>query len=172
MRLIKAIIASLLSIWLTGCGIAQSVSEGAVDLSNSVFSWDVRTLHLDVTARAELNMDDEGHSSPVVVRIYQLKEADTFNSVSYQDLVNQDSEVLKDSLLESKEIVLKPNTSISIDVPFDKKAEVAGIVALFKEPNLKDNSWRLVLSRSDLNINKPREIVASQYTIKLMEESK
>ena len=172
MRLINVLIISTLSIWLSGCGIAQSVSEGVVDLSNSVFSWNVRTLHLDITARAELNVDDEGHSSPVVIRIYQLKEADTFNSISYQNLVDQDNDALKESLLESKEVVLKPDTAISIDVPFDKKAEVAAIVALYKEPDLKENSWRLILTRSDLNISTPREIVANKYSIKLMDENK
>lgn len=172
MRLIFILMTSLLTIGLTGCGIAQSVSEGASDLSNSIFTWDVRTLHLDIAARAELNMDDDSRSSAVVIRIYQLKEVDTFNSVSYQDLVNQDSDALSESLIESKEIILKPNTAISIDVPLNKKAEFVGIAALYKDPNLKENSWRLVLTRSDLNINKPREIVASQYTIKLVDENK
>lgn len=172
MKIINVSIAILLTTWLTGCGIAQSVTEKAVDLSNSVFTWDIRTLHLDIIARSELNMDDEDKSSPVVIRIYQLKDADDFNSASYQEIVDQDSDRLKESLIESKEMILKPNTAISIDTSFDKKAKVVGIVALYKEPNLKDDSWRLVLKRGDLNINKPREIVASQYTIKLMDESK
>jgi type VI secretion system protein VasD len=169
MRLIITLIASL---WLTGCGIVQNVSENAVDLSNSIFTWDVRTLHLDIIARAELNMDDDSRSSAVVVRIYQLKETDTFSSITYENLVNQDNDVLKETLLESKEIVLKPNTAVSIDVPLNKKAKFVGIAALYKEPNLKENSWRLVLARDDLHINKPREIVASQYTIKLMDKNK
>lgn len=172
MRLINTFMACVLTIGLTGCGIVQSTYEGAADLTNSVFSWSIRTIHLDITARAELNMDDEKLSSPVVIRIYQLKDAETFNSVFYEDLVNKDSDALKESLLESKELILKPNTSVSVDIPFDKKADVVGIAALYRDPNLKENSWRLVLTRSDLHINKPREIIASQYTIKLLDESK
>ncbi|OCG16479.1 type VI secretion system-associated lipoprotein [Gilliamella sp. Fer1-1] len=170
MRIMNILIAILLTIWLTGCGIAQRVSEKAADLSNSIFTWDVRTLHLDITARSELNMDDDGHSSPVVIRIYQLKETDAFNSVSYQEIVEQDSDALKESMIESKEIVLKPNTASSIDVSFDQKAKAVGIAALYKEPNLNEDNWRLVLKRGDLNITKPREIIASQYTIKLVDE--
>lgn len=172
MKIINLSIVILLTIWLKGCGMVHSISEKASDFSNSIFTWNIRTLHLDITARSELNMDDEGRSSPVVIRIYQLKKANTFDSVSYQDLVDQDSNVLKESLLESKEIVLKTNTAIAIDIPFDKKAKVVGITAFYKEPNIKDNSWRLVLKRGDLNINKPREIVAKQYTITLMDEHK
>lgn len=170
MRIVNALSVSLLAIWLTGCGVVQSASEGAIGLSNAIFSWDIRTLHLDITARAEINVDDDAQSSPVVIRIYQLKDDESFNSASYQELVDQDNDVLKDSLIESKEVILRPNTSISIDVPFDKKAKFVGIAALFKEPDLKENTWRLVLTRSDLNINKPREIEASQYTIKLLDE--
>lgn len=166
----KTLLASLLIISLMGCGIAQSVSETAVEITDSVFKWNVRTLHLDLKARAELNTDDDGRSSPVVIRIYQLKDADNFNAASYQELVDNDSEILQESLIESKEVVLKPDTSISIDTPFDKKADAVGVIALFKEPNLKDNSWRLVLERGDLYITEPREIIASQYSIKLVEE--
>ncbi|MCX8574736.1 MULTISPECIES: type VI secretion system lipoprotein TssJ [unclassified Gilliamella] len=170
MRIMKTLLASLLIISLMGCGIAQSVSETAVEITDSVFKWNVRTLHLDLKARAELNTDDDGRSSPVVIRIYQLKDADNFNAASYQELVDNDSEILQESLIESKEVVLKPDTSISIDTPFDKKADVVGVIALFKEPNLKDNSWRIVLERGDLYITEPREIIASQYSIKLVEE--
>lgn len=166
----KTLLASLLIISLMGCGIAQSVSETAVEITDSVFKWNVRTLHLDLKARAELNTDDDGRSSPVVIRIYQLKDADNFNAASYQELVDNDSEILQESLIESKEVILKPDTSISIDTPFDKKADVVGVIALFKEPNLKDNSWRIVLERGDLYITEPREIIASQYSIKLVEE--
>ncbi|OCG00614.1 type VI secretion system lipoprotein TssJ [Gilliamella sp. wkB308] len=170
MKIMKTLLASLLIISLMGCGIAQSVSETAVEITDSVFKWNVRTLHLDLKARAELNTDDDGRSSPVVIRIYQLKDADNFNAASYQELVDNDSEILQESLIESKEVVLKPDTSISIDTPFDKKADAVGVIALFKEPNLKDNSWRLVLERGDLYITEPREIIASQYSIKLVEE--
>lgn len=170
MRIIKTLLASLLIISLMGCGIAQSVSETAVEITDSVFKWNVRTLHLDLKARAELNTDDDGRSSPVVIRIYQLKDADNFNAASYQELVDNDSEILQESLIESKEVVLKPDTSISIDTPFDKKADVVGVIALFKEPNLKDNSWRILLERGDLYITEPRQIIASQYSIKLVEE--
>ncbi|MWP50316.1 MULTISPECIES: type VI secretion system lipoprotein TssJ [unclassified Gilliamella] len=170
MRIIKTLLVSLLIISLMGCGIAQSVSETAVEIKDSVFKWNVRTLHLDLKARAELNSDDDGRSSPVVIRIYQLKDADNFNAASYQELVDNDSEILQESLIESKEVVLKPDTSISIDTPFDKKADAVGVIALFKEPNLKDNSWRIVLERGDLYITEPRQIIASQYSIKLMEE--
>ncbi|MDF7669692.1 type VI secretion system lipoprotein TssJ [Orbaceae bacterium ESL0721] len=172
MRILTILMTTFSLFWLTGCGIAQNITEGATGISNAVFQWDIRTLHLDFTTRAELNSDDNGQSSPVVIRIYQLINPKTFEAATYQDLVSNDDEVLKDSLVESKEIILKPNTTISIDVPFSKKADVVGIAAFYKEPDMKKNSWRIVLTRSDLHINKPREISASHYTLKLVDEER
>ncbi|WP_392563392.1 type VI secretion system lipoprotein TssJ [Orbus wheelerorum] len=165
------IVAALLSVFaLTGCGAAQSVSEGTAGVAKAIFVWDVRTLHLDYTARAELNTDDKGRSSPVVIRMYQLKDAKSFESATYPLLVSNDQETLGDSLLATKEIVLKPNTSLSVDTPFDKDADYVGIMALFKEPDLKQNNWRILLKRRDLNINKPREIIANKFALELVAE--
>lgn len=155
---------------LTACGAAQSVSEGTTSVAKAIFVWDVRTLHLDFTARAELNTDDSGKSSPVVIRMYQLKDPKSFEAASYNDLVDGDQEALADSLLATKEIVLKPSTSISVDTPFDKNAEYVGIVALFKDPDLKKNNWRLVLERRDLNISSARNITVNPSMLELVVE--
>lgn len=170
MRIIRILIVILSISWLTGCGIAQSVSDTAAGLSQSVFNWSIKTLYLDIKARSELNLDDEGRSSPVVLRVYQLTNAEKFNSATYTELVDQDSDVLKDTLIETKEIILRPDRSISIDTPLDKKATAVGVIGLFKEPNLKNGSWKLTLTRKDLHISKPREIIASKYSLKMQDE--
>lgn len=170
MKRFNLIIICLLTICLSGCGIAQSLTRGASSLGNSIFSWDIKTLHLDITARSELNLDDEDKSSPVVIRIYQLTKDTAFKSASYQNLVDQDSDELKSTLLDTKEIVLKPDTSVSIEVPFDSKAKFVAVVALYNNPDLKADNWRLVLKRSDLRITKARKIEASKYIIKLVDK--
>lgn len=170
MRNLKTIIYCLFSIILTGCGAAQSVTEGTANVAKAIFVWDVRTVHLDFTARAELNTDDNNHSSPVMIRIYQLKDPKSFESATYPSLVDSDQETLGASLLALKEIVLKPNTSFSVDTPYDKDADYLGIVALFKEPDLKKNNWRLLLKRRDLNITSARKIIANKFTLELIPE--
>ncbi len=52
----------------------------------------INTLHLDFTAREALNTDArENHSlsEPVVVRIYQLKDRQTFDRLVYQQLLEE-----------------------------------------------------------------------------------
>lgn len=170
MKIIYLFVGSILALLLMGCGAAQVVSEGTASVAKAVFVWDVRTLHLDFTARAELNTDDEGRSSPVVIRIYQLSDVQSFNAATYHDLVSQDQDTLGASLLAIKEIVLKPDNAISIDVPFDKNADFVGIAALYKSPDLKHENWRLVIKRRELNINKPRYIIVNPTALELIEE--
>ncbi|WP_392561466.1 type VI secretion system lipoprotein TssJ [Orbus sturtevantii] len=171
MKKIIMIVVTMLSVLiLTACGAAQSVSEGTAGVAKAIFVWDVRTLHLDYSARAELNTDDKNRSSPVVIRMYQLSDAKSFEAATYPLLVNDDRDLLGSSLLATKEIVLKPNSSISVDTAFDKDAQYVGIMALFKEPDLKQNNWRILLKRRDLNINKPREIIANKFALELIAE--
>lgn len=59
---------------------------------NAVFYKKINTLHLDFTAREALNTDArENHSlsEPVVVRIYQLKDRQTFDRLVYQQLLEE-----------------------------------------------------------------------------------
>ncbi|SQC93470.1 Uncharacterized protein conserved in bacteria [Cedecea neteri] len=53
----------LLALSLAGCGLTQSVSDGTKSAFTSVFYKKIKVLHLDFTAREELNTDArENHS--------------------------------------------------------------------------------------------------------------
>lgn len=86
-----ACLLPLLALCLSGCGLTQRVSEGTKSAFNAVFYKKINTLHLDFTAREALNTDArENHSlsEPVVVRIYQLKDRQTFDRLVYQQLLD------------------------------------------------------------------------------------
>lgn len=40
---------------VTGCGLTQKVSEGTVSLTKSIFYKEIKTLHLDLSAREAAN---------------------------------------------------------------------------------------------------------------------
>ncbi len=87
-----ACLLPLLALCLSGCGLTQRVSEGTKSAFNAVFYKKINTLHLDFTAREALNTDArENHSlsEPVVVRIYQLKDRQTFDRLVYQQLLEE-----------------------------------------------------------------------------------
>ena len=48
--------------------------------------------------------------------------------------------------------------SHTLNMPMDEDAQFVAVVGLFNRPDQKDNRWRLVLTRDDLDPDKPRTI--------------
>jgi type VI secretion system protein VasD len=160
---------ALLALSLTGCGLTQSVSDGTKSAFSSVFYKKIKVLHLDFTAREALNTDtreSNAFSAPVLVRIYQLKEAKTFENALYQQLLKEGDTLLKDDLLASRDVILKPGGSVSLDMPMETNTRFVGVVGLFRQPEEEKNTWKLILGREALDPDKPRviEVGSNQLT--------
>jgi len=146
-------LAPLLALSLAGCGLTQSVTEGTKSVFNSVFHKEIKRLHLDFIAREELNTDDRESrslSEPVIVRVYQLKDRKTFDKTVYQQLLQEGDAILKEDLLASRDVVLKPGSDISLDMPMESDAQFVAIAALFRHPDTVTDSWKYVLARDEL----------------------
>jgi type VI secretion system protein VasD len=148
----------LLAFSLTGCGVAQGVTEGARTVYTAVFYKKINVLHLDFTAREALNTDSrESHpqSEPVVLRVYQLKDRKAFDKTVYQQLLQDDSSILKDDLLASRDVVLKPGGDVGLDMPMEEGAKFVAVAGLFRHPDMDNYTWKRVLSREELEPDKP-----------------
>ncbi|MBN4832552.1 type VI secretion system lipoprotein TssJ [Enterobacter hormaechei] len=162
----------LLPLLLTGCGLTQKIGDGTSSVMKSVFYKEVKTLHLDVTARSELNTDDSENTSlsqPVMVRVYQLKDRKAFDRIVYQQLVTEGDDAAGDELLASRSLVVKPGADVSLDMPMEEAAQFVAVVALFRAPDMAKNDWKLVLTRDDLDPDKPRIIEASNNRLILQQ---
>ncbi|AIR62109.1 type VI secretion protein [Cedecea neteri] len=160
---------ALLALSLTGCGLTQSVSDGTKSAFSSVFYKKIKVLHLDFVAREELNTDtreSNAFSAPVLVRIYQLKEAKTFENALYQQLLKEGDTLLQDDLLASRDVIIKPGGSASLDMPMETNTRFVGVVGLFRQPDQEKNTWKLILDREALDPDKPRviEVGSNQLT--------
>lgn len=78
------LLAFLMVTVLTGCGLTQTVKDGAVSVTQSIFYPQVKTLHLDLRAREGVNNNAKGASLATVVRIYQLKDRQAFDNTDYR----------------------------------------------------------------------------------------
>lgn len=133
------LLAFLMATLLTGCGLTQTVKDGAVSVTQSIFYPQVKTLHLDLRAREGVNNNAKGASLATVVRIYQLKDRQAFDNTDYPSLFAGDGLAL----------------------------QADRVAAMFIDPDLTQNSWRLVLTRDDLDPARPRIIEASQNQLTL-----
>ena len=152
---------AVLATLLTGCGLTQTVTDSTTATTKAIFYKQVKTLHLDVSGRAAMNVDEtnmKALSVPTLVRVYQLRDSRAFERVSYDKLLSDDDSALIADLLDKQTLVIKPEEGAQLNAPLDKDAKFVAVVALFREPDIGTNTWRVTLSRDDLDPDRARVI--------------
>jgi type VI secretion system VasD/TssJ family lipoprotein len=104
------------------------------------------------TINVNMNCDDDCNgSNAIVVKVYQLKNADKFRNATFESLVSNPEEILGDDLIVNTkyEKTLIPGESFSLD-EYEIKPETGylGIMGDFFSP-AKD-SWSQVVAASDI----------------------
>ena len=160
----KTVLILFTLIALGGCGAWQSVKDGTIETTHSIFYTKLKSLKLDLIARHGLNQNERGQSLSTVVRIYQLKDGQNFEAAAYLDLLNQDKSLLAENMLESKQVVIRPGESVNINEKFHPEAEYVGIVAFFNR--IEDGqSWKLLIPKKSLSNKKAFPIELMDKTI-------
>lgn len=155
---------------LSGCGLAQTVSDATTSTAKAIFYKQVNTLHLDFTGRPALNTgitDMTGLSVPTVVRVYQLRDNKIVDKAAYDAVLDNADNLLSADLLDQHAVVVKSGEGAQLDVPLNKDAQFVTVVALFRTPDTQKNTWRLTLTRDDLDPDRARviELGNSQLTL-------
>lgn len=161
------LLASAAGMMLSGCGLTQKVTDGTVAVTKSIFYKQVKTLHLDIRTREAVNSNARGEALSVVVRVYQLKDRKTFDAIDYPSLFSDDSQAIKVDLLVEKDIHLRPGGAVMVDMPMDSSAQYVAVAGMFMSPDQVNNTWRVVLSRDELDPDKPRIIEAGDNRLTL-----
>lgn len=146
---------------LGGCGFIQTVSDATTSTAKAIFYKQVKTLHLDLTGRAAMNTDVtdmNALSVPTVVRVYQLRDNKAVDKATYDSVLIHADNLLRADLLEQHALVVKPQEGIQLNVPLNKDAQFVTVVALFRMPDTRMNTWRLTLTRDDLDPDRARVI--------------
>jgi len=107
----------------------------------------VQTINVDMICDDNCN-----ENNAIVVKIYQLKNADKFRNASFESLISNPEEILGDDLIpDSKyEKTLIPGESFQInEYEIKPEASYIGIVGDFHSPG-KD-SWLQVVSAYDID---------------------
>ena len=109
--------------------------------------------YVRVRGVASLNVDDSNASTPVDIRVYQLKDDGRFTRARVEDLWTKDKEVLAGDLITQKKITVfpgRPDESPQVveigEIPPD--CRFVGILALFSKADDK-GPRHLVLPAKD-----------------------
>ncbi len=166
MRTVVLLTAVAASLILDACGAWQSASDATSTAYHAVFYKQVKTLNLDLTARASLNPDEADRPVSVAVRVYQLKDRRSFDAASYDDLLNHDRAVLAADLQDSAGVVVNPGSAASVSQPMRADTGYVAVVAFFRDVK-DDRDWRRVISKQSMSASEPlrfelvdRELVA------------
>jgi len=122
---------------------------------------------LDIRAREAVNSNAGGVALSTVVRIYQLKDRKTFDTTDYPSLFKADSQAIKADLVAEKDIRLQPGGAVTVDMPMEESAQYVAVAGMFMSPDQENNTWRVVLSRDDLDPDKARVIEAGNNRLTL-----
>ena len=96
-----------------------------------------------ISASADVNPDDSGRPSPVVVRVYQLKTDGAFTKSEFIDLFENDEKVLGSEMISRDEYVLGPSERRAIDIAVAPEARFVGAVAAYRD--IRNAQWRAVV---------------------------
>ena len=143
---------------LTGCGLTQTVTDDTVSISKSIFYKKIKVLHLDLAPRSAANADEAQTPLATMVRVYQLRDRQKVDAADYQTLLRNADTALKEDMVASKSVLVMPEGSVTLNMPMSEEAKYVAVIGLFNRPDMKNNTWRLVLSRDDLDPDKPRTV--------------
>jgi len=156
---------------LGGCGLSQTVADATTSTARAMFYKQVNSLHLDFSGRAAINTDTTDMSemsAATLVRVYQLRDGKVLEKASYDSVLSDDERLLNTDLLAQQTVVVKPGEGAQVNVPLHKDADCVAVVALFREPDTQRKTWRVLLTRDDLDPDRARviELGDNQLTLR------
>ncbi|AWK42916.1 type VI secretion system lipoprotein TssJ [Photorhabdus laumondii subsp. laumondii] len=166
-------VMATIALLLTGCGLTQTVTDGTAAATRSFFHKRVKTLHLDFIPRAAVNTDtgeSVALSVPALVRVYQLRDNNAIKKVDYADLLDDGDRILGADCLASEEVVVKPGSHASLDMPMAAQAKYVAVVGLFRNPDVAKGTWRRIIKRNELLPDSPRIIALNAGGLTLLPE--
>lgn len=100
-----------------------------------------------LSSTANLNMNEESEPLPVVVRLYQLSQAEDFRAASFDELWRADLATLGNALLVREELVMDPAYTRTVEMPRHDDARYLGVMAVFR--SVDGESWKGVQTLPD-----------------------
>lgn len=108
-------------------------------------------LRATITAHAGVNPDITGRASPIVLRIYELKTAASFDHTDFFSLWDREKETLAADLVARDELQLRPGETKTVERAVDADTRVVAVVAAFRD--LERATWRAAVGMRAHQLN-------------------
>jgi len=100
-------------------------------------------MKLSLYAAPVINMDENQHGLPVILRVYQLRDPKRFRENDFHALWKHDKYLLKKSWVSREDFKMVPNSQKRLFIKRAPHAKCLVVMALFRHPGA--HHWSLVL---------------------------
>ncbi|WP_178106634.1 type VI secretion system lipoprotein TssJ [Pseudomonas mangiferae] len=97
-------------------------------------------IRVTLKATDSLNPDMNGRPSPVVVRLFRLRQAVVFSSIDYFTLSDREQEALGGDLLFRESFVLRPGETQVHEYTVENDGRALGVMVGYRD--LESSTWR------------------------------
>jgi type VI secretion system protein VasD len=97
-------------------------------------------VELTLNSSASINPDADGKASPVVFRIYELREQSGFTGADFFAIFDKEQATLAADLVRKQELVIKPGEHKTLRIEPAADTRVLGFFAAFRK--LDNAGWR------------------------------
>ncbi len=93
-----------------------------------------------VIASADVNPDAQNQPSPIVVRVYQLKDDAAFKEADFFALFDKEQATLGGALVSREEFELAPGDTHSFELKLSPDTRLVGVAAAYRD--IRNSQWR------------------------------
>lgn len=131
--------------YIFGCIFVLLAFTGCSTNPMTIFPTKIKA---QILASHEINPDSNNRPSPLVVRVYELNSAATFNSVEFFQLYDEEAATLGGDLIARQEFEISPGEGRELMFKPQENTRVFGVLAAFR--NIDQAIWRAAVEL-DLN---------------------
>ena len=140
-------VTALLALLLTGICVVVSACSATPPPQPAPTAIDVR---MNVVVSADVNPDLQNRPSPIVVRIYQLKDDAAFRDAEFFALYDREQPTLAASLVSRNEFELLPGERRAVDMSFSTDTRFIAVAAAYRD--IREADWRAVCGRGPVGV--------------------
>jgi type VI secretion system protein VasD len=97
-------------------------------------------MKLSFSISADVNPDDKNRPSPIVLRVYQLKDDAPFKDAEFFALSDKEQATLGPALVSRIEVELNPGEQRTVDFQLSPDAHFVGVAAQYRD--YRNAAWR------------------------------
>lgn len=122
--------------------------------------------HLELTIKSNknINLDDEGISSPLMIYFYELDNVEKFSKLDFRSITQNDNEKIKEDIITKNKHIIVQNQEQTYKILFDQKAKYLGLIMSFKKID-NDNKWKHIIKLEKDSYNE-ENLIIDAYDIK------